>query len=105
MSVYISQCGLCAHAWDRTRRGDPPKARCDAFPDGIPDEISQNRFVHDRPYPGDHGIRYEYYEAKKKARAPKRDEQRKKQARETSTLLKQVSDPTRLEVMLILAEG
>jgi hypothetical protein len=43
--------------------------RCEAFPDGIPDEIlvgtpykdkpGYKRFVHTRPYPGDHGLRFE----------------------------------------------
>lgn len=32
---------------------------CDAFPDGIPDAIYQGGFDHRRPYPGDHGIRFE----------------------------------------------
>jgi hypothetical protein len=30
-----------------------------AFPDGIPDAIDSDRVRHDRPYPGDRGIRYE----------------------------------------------
>jgi hypothetical protein len=37
---------------------------CDAFPDGIPRKIlvgddSGNRPLHDKPYKGDNGIRYE----------------------------------------------
>ncbi len=32
---------------------------CDAFPVGIPDEILTGKFDHRKPYPGDHGIRYE----------------------------------------------
>jgi DNA-binding transcriptional ArsR family regulator len=31
MSVDISQCGLCAHSWDRSRQGSPPKSRRVAF--------------------------------------------------------------------------
>lgn len=31
---------------------------CDAFPRGIPDAITEGR-DHSRPYPGDHGIRFE----------------------------------------------
>jgi hypothetical protein len=32
---------------------------CDAFPDGIPDDIADGRFDHIFPHPGDHGIRFE----------------------------------------------
>jgi len=31
---------------------------CDAFPDGIPDEIAYGDNPHTEPYPGDHGMRY-----------------------------------------------
>ncbi len=31
---------------------------CDAFPDGIPEEILFGPFDHTEPYPGDHGLRY-----------------------------------------------
>ena len=34
-------------------------ARCDAFPDGIPDEILLHRNPHAMPFPGDHGIQFE----------------------------------------------
>jgi hypothetical protein len=34
-----------------------PPLRCDAFPDGIPDEIVWNEFDHANPFPGDHGLR------------------------------------------------
>jgi len=40
-----------------------------------------------------------------KAKAPKGPELRLQQARRASILLKHVSDPTRLQVILILAEG
>ena len=33
--------------------------KCDAFPDRIPDRIWFDRFRHDRPLPGDHGIRFQ----------------------------------------------
>lgn len=66
MNSVISQCDLCVHSWDRSRLGSPPKSRCDAFPEGIPDEIQRNKFYHDKPYPGDHGIRYEYFESEEK---------------------------------------
>lgn len=44
---------------------------CDAFPDGIPDNIIFG-FDHRKPYPEDQGIRYE----------PSTDEELKRQGRE-----------------------
>lgn len=32
---------------------------CDAFPDGIPDEIWLGKNGHKKPYKGDHGIQFE----------------------------------------------
>ncbi len=37
---------------------------CDAFPNGIPDEIYREGFDHTKPYPGDHGIQFEPIETK-----------------------------------------
>jgi len=31
---------------------------CEAFPDGIPDDIITGLFDHTKPYKGDHGIQY-----------------------------------------------
>jgi hypothetical protein len=31
---------------------------CEAFPDGIPEEIAYGDNPHTEPYPGDHGILY-----------------------------------------------
>lgn len=32
---------------------------CEAFPDGIPDEIAYGENLHTSPFPGDNGIQYE----------------------------------------------
>jgi hypothetical protein len=32
---------------------------CDAFPEGIPLELVQDKVRHDAGYPGDHGIHFE----------------------------------------------
>lgn len=32
--------------------------KCKAFPDGIPEEIISGKFNHEKPYPGDNGIRF-----------------------------------------------
>ena len=52
-------CVWCKHAHNDNRT-------CDAFPDGIPDEIKYSDvdrnlapFDHRKPYPGDNGIRFE----------------------------------------------
>jgi len=32
---------------------------CEAFPDGIPDDIAYGDNLHEKPVEGDHGIQYE----------------------------------------------
>ena len=49
------QCAACTHL-DRTATQDQ---LCEAFPDGIPDEIWTNEVLHTASYPGDHGIHLE----------------------------------------------
>lgn len=46
-------CTRCKHF--RLEPGLP----CDAFPDGIPDDILVGGFDHTQPYPGDNGIMFE----------------------------------------------
>jgi DNA-binding transcriptional ArsR family regulator len=107
LSSVIPQCTFCKHAWNGSRRGEPSRARCDAFPGGIPDEILWNRVRHDSPYPGDQGIQFEPLENRVASKAPAahKAKQRLRQAAGATTLLEHVSDPTRLELILILAEG
>lgn len=46
----FSQCVLCTH---KREEG------CDAFPDGIPEDILDNTADHTKPYPNDHDIQFE----------------------------------------------
>jgi len=50
------------------KRHDGPETEdqviCEAFPDGIPDEIAYGDNPHTSPFPGDHGIRFEPEEEK-----------------------------------------
>jgi len=50
----ISQCALCQNKHEG-------KLTCEAFPDGIPDEIIQNKKLHIEPIIGDNGIRFKPY--------------------------------------------
>ena len=50
----MPMCEECKHI-----RDEKGYIVCDAFPDGIPDAIYQDGFDHTKPYPGDHGIRFE----------------------------------------------
>ena len=50
-----SQCNMCK--WFKPRVEEP--SICSVFPQGIPSEISYNRFDHRLPYDGDGGIGWE----------------------------------------------
>jgi hypothetical protein len=56
-----SPCMHCRHYFDDededSERFNEPSA-CDAFPDGIPEEIFFGRNLHKEPYHGDHGITF-----------------------------------------------
>lgn len=49
----VSQCMRCARL---DKNSD--EARCEAFPDGIPDAILANDVDHRKPYEGDHGLQF-----------------------------------------------
>ncbi len=55
--TYEPQCHLCVHF--HLERATREHQTCAAFATQIPAEILENRHDHHRPYPGDHGIRFE----------------------------------------------
>jgi hypothetical protein len=57
MSFETPACLDCKH-YHRSDSG-PVAFACDAFPDGIPDEILLHRNPHTAPFPGDHGLQFE----------------------------------------------
>lgn len=44
-------CVLCKHVREW--------GKCDAFPDGIPEEIMSGENLHDKPFPGDRDIQFD----------------------------------------------
>jgi hypothetical protein len=57
VSLNPPQCPYC----DNFKRERFEFWRCKAFPEGIPDELAMSVVMHDKPYPGDNGIRFEKY--------------------------------------------
>lgn len=53
--TIIPICGKCKHL-DRSERG---LRKCEAFPDQIPRPILLMAHDHRKPFPSDHGIRFE----------------------------------------------
>lgn len=53
-SMIAPMCIDCARFWDLIE-----KPKCEAYPDGIPDEIWEDGFDHHKPFPGDDGIMFE----------------------------------------------
>jgi len=54
--ISSPQCMYCVHFRGANDRYD---LVCDAFPERIPETITENVHLHTYPYPGDHGIRME----------------------------------------------
>ena len=64
--IPSEKCALCerlggivfAEDDEASSLGARSRMGCEAFPEGIPDAISEGRFVHTKPYRGDHGLRF-----------------------------------------------
>ena len=57
--INVPKCLRCVHL---DKESIPTKTlTCPAFPESIPRAILENDFDHVKPYPGDHGIRFEAF--------------------------------------------
>ena len=50
---------LCMQCKHLDENPEATKNTCDAYPEGIPDEIFLSKVIHREPYDGDHGIQFE----------------------------------------------
>lgn len=51
--LSCQQCFICAHLFHNEN------LKCKAFPKGIPSAILSREHNHEKPYPGDNGIRFQ----------------------------------------------
>lgn len=56
--TVLPQCLGCRHLRPTAPTG-PAALKCAAFPEGVPREILLAQHDHRKPFPGDHGIRFE----------------------------------------------
>ena len=56
MTIGMPLCAGCKHFHFDDMSGN----KCDAFPDGVPEDIFLSRVDHREPYPGDRGIQFEW---------------------------------------------
>lgn len=71
MTQIISQCSVCTRFHKENHDGET----CDAFPNGIPDEILWNEVSHIKAYPGDNGLRFEQEEGSFEPTGPADEEE------------------------------
>jgi hypothetical protein len=57
MMISGIPCLSCAHVYDG-EEDDRGRLVCEAFPDGIPDDIYLGKNPHTEPFPGDGGIMF-----------------------------------------------
>jgi len=57
----LIMCNWCKHI-HLNKKYNVPKGSCDAFPDGIPEDIRNSEFDHRQPHEGDDGIQFEKQE-------------------------------------------
>lgn len=57
--IRIYQCFYCVHLIKISREEMRKLTACKAFPEGIPEDMIRNRFIHNKSYPGDHGILFQ----------------------------------------------